>query len=150
MANKIIFDGREYASVDEMPHEVRNDYDRILAMIGDEDHDGIPDFVLEAANAEIRIVKGSRVLMDGMEFADIGDLPSAVQLAIESAVPDVILQRFKPDRDRPSSAPQSRTPSTVQEIQAFSARDLLLVGGGVLLGATLVAVVVWLILARGL
>jgi hypothetical protein len=41
--DKIVFNGKEYSSPDEMPPEVRRTYDRMLQMLPDEDRTGVPD-----------------------------------------------------------------------------------------------------------
>jgi hypothetical protein len=41
-ATKIVFNGREYASADELPPELRAQYDRLMNTV-DADHNGVPD-----------------------------------------------------------------------------------------------------------
>jgi hypothetical protein len=43
---KIVINGKEYATVDEMPPEIRSVYEKAMAMIADKDANGVPD-VLE-------------------------------------------------------------------------------------------------------
>lgn len=45
-AGKIVINGREYASADEMPPAIREAYERALALTADTDANGVPD-VLE-------------------------------------------------------------------------------------------------------
>ena len=40
MPNGISFNGVAYDSVDDMPPDVRRDYERLLAALGDENRDG--------------------------------------------------------------------------------------------------------------
>lgn len=50
MTSRIVFNGVEYATPDEMPPEVRARYNEVLALLGDRDADGTPD-VLQSAGA---------------------------------------------------------------------------------------------------
>lgn len=43
MSNRIIFNGREYSSPDEMSAEVRRNYEASMKLFGDNDNDGMPD-----------------------------------------------------------------------------------------------------------
>ena len=53
MPNGISFNGVAYDSVDDMPPDVRRDYERLLAALGDENRDGVITS-LEGARVQTR------------------------------------------------------------------------------------------------
>lgn len=46
---KIIFNGKEYNSISEMPQEIRVQYEKLIQIFGDSDKNGVPD-ILELRN----------------------------------------------------------------------------------------------------
>src|SRR5687767_7396210 len=51
MTTRIIFNGREYKSPDDMPADVRRLYDQALQQLADADRDGIPDILEQGPEA---------------------------------------------------------------------------------------------------
>lgn len=45
VSRKIVINGKEYDSVEEMPPEIRAVYEKMSSMMVDEDADGVPDFI---------------------------------------------------------------------------------------------------------
>ena len=43
MNNQITINGREYSSVEEMPPDVRKEYERAMSLLADRDGNGVPD-----------------------------------------------------------------------------------------------------------
>jgi hypothetical protein len=82
---KIIFNGLEYDSVDQMPPEVRSEYLRLVSTLGDANGNGIPD-VLERPDASNVAVKES-ITYNGREYADRRELPPEVREALERMPP---------------------------------------------------------------
>lgn len=51
MRTRIVFNGKEYSSLEEMPAEIRREYERAMAtVLADTDRDGIPD-IFEGGNS---------------------------------------------------------------------------------------------------
>lgn len=48
--------GKTYNSVDEMPADVRAQYEKVQAMFADNDHNGIPD-IAEGADSQAKVVQ---------------------------------------------------------------------------------------------
>ena len=79
--NRIWIDGREYAGPEDMPPEVRRDYERALAMGEDSDGDGIPDFVEMRSGEEssvgdsTEIRTSTEIVINGETFSSWDDVP---------------------------------------------------------------------------
>jgi len=47
LTRKIVINGKEYASLDEMPPEIRAVYEKAMSMLADKDANGVPDVFQE-------------------------------------------------------------------------------------------------------
>jgi hypothetical protein len=83
LSAKIVFNGQEYDSVDEMPIEVRYAYQEVLNALEDKDHNGVPD-VLEhgAQGVGPRVVMNTRIKLNGQEVKNMDELPAEVRVAL--------------------------------------------------------------------
>jgi hypothetical protein len=52
MASHITVNGVEYASVDQMPPDVRQQYERAMSILADRDNNGVPD-IIEGGNVSV-------------------------------------------------------------------------------------------------
>lgn len=80
---RIIFNGREYASLEQMPPEVRRAHERLFASLPDRDGNGIPD-LLEGDGGFHQIE--SRIHFNGREYTCPDEMPPDVRAAYESAM----------------------------------------------------------------
>ena len=78
---KIVFNGREYDGVDQMPPEIRGQYLQLVGTLGDADGNGVPD-ILERPGAPNVVVKES-IIYNGREYNDRSELPADVREALE-------------------------------------------------------------------
>jgi len=79
---KIVVNGREYGSVDEMPPDVRQAYERMRSALVDSDRDGVPD-MFEGKNANVVRVTRQKVVVNGREYDGVGEMPQDVRRAFE-------------------------------------------------------------------
>ncbi len=93
MEHKIIFNGREYASVDEMPADVRRAYEQLQAVFADADRDGTPDILEGIGAVNIQTVT-TKIVFNGQEYTSVDEMPAEVRRAYEQA-----LAAFDADRD---------------------------------------------------
>ncbi|HZA56378.1 MAG TPA: hypothetical protein VE616_19195 [Candidatus Udaeobacter sp.] len=84
--NKIIFNGKEYASPEAMPEEVRQAYQQALAHLADADRNGIPDILERGAAGNVIAIQQSSITIDGREYKTVGDMPAVVRRLFELAV----------------------------------------------------------------
>src|SRR5204862_5216222 len=70
--NRIVFNGHEYSSIEEMPDDVRRAFqDKLALLTKDADHDGVPD-VLQRKDIG---AEGLAIAINGHTIANIHDLP---------------------------------------------------------------------------
>ena len=86
MSTRIIFDGKEYASVEEMPLEVRRSYEQIAGLLADRDGDGIPDLVGDASASHTLTVRRMRFVHDGKVYSSVEEMPSEARRQYDAAV----------------------------------------------------------------
>ncbi len=101
----IVIDGKTYRSVDEMPPDVRQEYEQAMRSLGDAIHnpipetfepasldifadkngDGVPD-VLENVMADDVVVSSVKIIVDGKAFDRIEDLPPEARARYQEAM----------------------------------------------------------------
>lgn len=89
----IIFNGKSYSSVDEMPPDVRQAYEQVAGMFADKNHDGIPDILegaAEKSGIDVQSVSISsnqgQVFIDGKAYSSIEEMPAEVRQKYEQAM----------------------------------------------------------------
>lgn len=136
MAN-IVFNGKSYASLDEMPPEERKVYEQVAGMFADKNQDGVPDVfegVMGMGEVNVHSVSMSsdqaQIIVDGKAYSSVDDMPAEVrqhynqamaeigrvlQDANQNDVPD-ILEGVVPDRSMParSQAMPQPDPATMR------------------------------------
>ena len=85
MGSKIIFNGQEYSSVDEMPAAVRRAYERVMGMLADRDGDGVPDAVRESDGTFTADVI-NKIVVNGREYGGLDEMPPDVRRMYEMAM----------------------------------------------------------------
>jgi hypothetical protein len=86
METKIIFNGKEYASPEAMPEEVRQAYQQVLAHLADADRNGIPDILEPGGAGNVIAIQQSSITINGREYKTVGDMPAVVRRLFELAV----------------------------------------------------------------
>ena len=94
---RITINGQSFGSVEEMPAEVRRQYESAMGLLADKDGNGIPD-VLEGKEVVaitesgdsmksniVTNVTTTRLVVNGQEYARWEDVPAAIREAIENA-----------------------------------------------------------------
>jgi len=90
---KIVIDGKTYNSVDEMPEEVRRNYEEAIRNFSagratnapaDNDNDGVPD-VMKNARA-INLSGGMKFIVDGKTYNSVDELPPDARAKYEQAL----------------------------------------------------------------
>jgi hypothetical protein len=83
MSEKILFNGQEYASEDEMPVEVRYAYQEVLDVLVDKNQNGVPDIIeQEAQIGKPRVVVNTRVRVNGQEYKNANEIPAEVRQSL--------------------------------------------------------------------
>jgi hypothetical protein len=110
--NRVIFNGREYASPDEMPPDVRRLYDDVLASVAGSDKVGGP------GHSEIKI--RTRLVVNGKEYASVAEMPLSIRGAYEK-----LIHHAAPGQLGANPAEASRSPQPI-ETSSSSALDVQL------------------------
>ena len=76
----ITINGQTYNSVEDMPPKVREQYDRAMAMLPDENHNGVPDILEQPAAGKegavvSHITQSSKFIINGQEYNSLEDVP---------------------------------------------------------------------------
>jgi hypothetical protein len=86
---RITVNGRGYNSIDEMPPDVRAEYQRAIGMLADEDGNGVPD-ILERGNVSVSssgpgkeftssVITSQTFNVNGQEFSRWEDVPPEIR-----------------------------------------------------------------------
>jgi hypothetical protein len=86
METKIIFNGKTYTKVEDMPEEVRQAYQQALAQFADADKNGIPDILERGAKGNVIAIQQSSINFNGREFKSVGEMPAVVRGLFELAM----------------------------------------------------------------
>lgn len=86
MSTRIIFDGKEYANVEEMPFEVRRAYEQIAGLLADHDGDGNSDLAGNASASHTLTVRRMRFVHDGKVYSSVEEMPPEVRRQYHEAV----------------------------------------------------------------
>jgi len=82
--SRIVVNGREYGSVDEMPPDVRQAYQRMRSGLVDSDRDGMPD-MFEGKKANVVSVTRRKIVVNGREYGSVDEMPPDVRRSFERA-----------------------------------------------------------------
>ena len=100
---RIVIDGKTYASVDEMPPDVRQKYEEAMRalkdaggnlipnafenmnLLADKDRDGMPD-ILEGLASTSVVSSAMKIVVDGKEYDRVEDLPPDARARYEQAM----------------------------------------------------------------
>lgn len=86
MKQRIVVNGQEYSSPDEMPPDVRAIYDRLMV---DRDGNGVPDVIDEArsrSDANSAVITRQEIVINGKTYHSMEEVPVELRSAIEKAL----------------------------------------------------------------
>lgn len=111
----IIFNGKTYNSIEEMPPETRQAYEQVAGMLIDKNGNGIPDFLEGDIISNISTIynSASKFTVNGMTYSNINELPPDMQAVVQNAfakISDIGLAQ-----GNSSFMSQSNTPQISQE-----------------------------------
>jgi hypothetical protein len=82
---KIIFDGKTYNSVEEIPALQRQAYEQLSSMLVDKNGNGIPDFLEGDMVSNVITAYSRKFSMDGKVYNNVNELPEDVRDQVKSA-----------------------------------------------------------------
>lgn len=86
METKIIFNGKTYTKVEDMPQDVRQAYQQALAQFADADKNGIPDILEGRGSGNVIAIQQSSINFNGKEYKSAGEMPAVVRRLFEMAM----------------------------------------------------------------
>jgi hypothetical protein len=81
----IVINGKTYNSVDEMPEDVRNQYEQAMNSLKDKNRNQIPD-AFENMPSNVVVSGNMKIIVDGKEFNSLAELPPDVRTRYEQAM----------------------------------------------------------------
>lgn len=90
MSGRIVFNGKSYNSVDEMPPEAREAYEKIMGIFTDKNQDGMPDLFegftgTDARNLNVQ-ANTTTIIYEGRQYSSIDELPPEARRRYEQAM----------------------------------------------------------------
>lgn len=85
-------DGKSYASLDEMPPDVRRAYEQAMGMLADNNQNGLPDVfegLFNAGNVPTVTGTSAQFVVDGKVYSSVDDLPPDARQKYEQALPRI-------------------------------------------------------------
>lgn len=86
MQQQIIINGITYNSPDEMPPDVRAQYDLMGNLLADKNQNGMPDIVENAMQSGTTVMQTSALVYEGKTYARAEDLPPEARAEYEQAM----------------------------------------------------------------
>lgn len=109
MSTRITFNGREYPSIDEMPPEIREAYQRVLAHLTAAHHH---DLLGNATSRNTVAVEHTSITINGKAYASPDEMPPDVRQAYDDAIRQIDANRNGIPDVLEQTAGQARTLSS--------------------------------------
>ncbi len=97
--SRVIYNGREYASADDMPAEARSAYDRAMQQVSkilaDTDGDGVPDGLAGRAPGDVITFTQTDITFNGQTYSSIHEMPPDIRRIYEQ-----MLRNLTPSQSR--------------------------------------------------
>lgn len=121
MKQTFIINGKEYASLDDMPADVRRELDEAMQLLPDNDGDGQPD-ILQNMPFNVNVQASSEIIFNGKTYQSVEEMPADARRVYEEALsatgmaPFHLLNR-KTDAPDPGLRPPAPPPGSARESQ---------------------------------
>jgi len=150
----ITFNGKTYESVDDMPPDVRREYEDAMRLLNKAKAE-LSEGGGEVSKTEVKTSVSTRIEIDGKEYSSPDEMPPDVRERYESLMSDMakIAQSMMPTELATSAAPKSEA-ALFASVETASAPPLqssspVIKEEGTSIGLLVAAVVVLLLLALG-
>ncbi len=108
----IIFNGRSYNSVEEMPANERQAYDQMMQIFEDKNGNGVPDFLEGDMMQKLLAANSTRVVVSGGTVHNLDDLSPELRQKVDTALQKMTKLGVIPSV---STELQMQTPQTSRE-----------------------------------
>jgi len=103
MTTPINLNGVTYRSVDEMPPDVRAQYEAMGNLLADKNQNGMPDLVENALQNNATVIQSSVIIFEGKTYARPEDLPPDARARYDQAMAQLANLAQNDAPDAPSS-----------------------------------------------
>jgi hypothetical protein len=143
----IIFNGKTYNDINDMPAGERQAYDQMSSIFLDKDGNGIPDFMEGNIAMNIMNASASGFVVNGKTYANLDDMPEDMRSKMHSAfdalanaglVSKSTFVQMSEAKSVPTSQPAPQTSAVIEEEHGGNTFTLIL--GGMVLCFALAAV----------
>lgn len=86
MSNTFMINGKTYTSLEEMPPEVRAQWDAMQSVFADKNQNGLPDVMDNLAAAGATMAQASTIVYQGKTYASPDDLPPEGRAAYDAGM----------------------------------------------------------------
>jgi hypothetical protein len=86
---KIRVNGQEYASVEDMPPQIRQAYERAMAATPGAKHSGLLNTLENGLRANARTVSNAKVIFNGQEYGSVDQMPANVRQLYQAVMATV-------------------------------------------------------------
>jgi len=81
----IIFNGKSYNSLDEMPAQERKAYDQMMDIFADKNGNGIPDFMEGDMVQKVLAANSTSINISGQTYHSLDELPPELRQSVDKA-----------------------------------------------------------------
>ncbi len=86
MSNTFIVNGKTYNSIDEMPPDVRAQFETMQNVLADRNQNGMPDILENVSGAGATIMQTAKIIYDGKAYDSVEQLPPEARAKYDAAM----------------------------------------------------------------
>lgn len=84
MEGNILFNGKTYRSVEDMPPEVRQTYESLMQIMADQNQNGVPDLFEGQLSRQVRNTRTTDIVYNGQSYNHLDELPPEARAKYEA------------------------------------------------------------------
>lgn len=84
MEENIIFNGKTYRSVDDMPPDVRQAYESLMQIMADKNQNGVPDLFEGQLSRQVQSTRTTNIIYNGQSYNNLDELPPEARAKYEA------------------------------------------------------------------
>jgi hypothetical protein len=152
---KIVVNGREYSGPEQLPADAREDYERAMSALADNNGNSIPDILemhlagamVKPGDPPVRVVTSHEITIDGQSFEGLDQLPTDKRQLIEEIQTKLAGLSSLPSKDSATLSSQSERMTTFAmndsgfNFAGGSLSPMILIFGGIVIGLLIAAAV---------
>jgi hypothetical protein len=152
---RIVVNGREYAGPEQLPAELRSEYEQAMAALADKNGNGIPDIlemhlggaISPPGDSPVRVVTSHEIVIDGQSFDNFDQIPVDKRKLVEDIHLKLAGLSPQSSKDSATLSSQSERMTTIAmndsgfNSTGGSLSPMILILGGIVIGLLIAAAV---------